>query len=115
MGDYSSGIRSQVENALKAHQFEPKTQMVLGGNEAIRLGVMQNLGIAVTTISTVLTEIEEGKIALLNVKGFPLIRHWYLATPKDRTLSLAAEKMIQLIRNEAEKTSQKAFALIENA
>lgn len=115
MRESGSGIRHQVESVFKEHQFEPKTKMVLGGNEAIRLGVMQNLGIAAASIPTVLSEIEEGKIALLNVKGFPLMRHWYLSHPKDRTLSLAAEKLIQLIHGQAKKTSQEAFALIESS
>jgi DNA-binding transcriptional LysR family regulator len=110
-----SGIRNQIDRAFEEAHFTPSSTLVLGGNEAVRLGLLQNLGIAVVSLPTVMNEIESGQLTLLNVHGFPLLRHWYIAHPKDRTLSLAAETVIDLLRQKGEEISQKAFRLIEQS
>ncbi|BCN92516.1 LysR family transcriptional regulator [Thiomicrorhabdus immobilis] len=109
MRETGSGIRSQVEKVFQEFEFQPQIKMVLGGNEAIRLGLLQNLGITVASVPTLMEEITQGRISILDVKGFPINRHWYLAYPRGKVLSIAAEKMIELLRIEGEKLSQKAF------
>lgn len=109
MRETGSGIRAQLEKVFAAAQFEPRVKMVLGGNEAIRLGLLQNLGISITSIPTLLDEITQNKIAILNVEGFPIYRHWYLAYPKGKVLSIAAQKLIELLRAEGRLLSSKAF------
>lgn len=71
--------------------------------------MLQNLGITVASVPTLMEEINQGKIAILNVKGFPINRHWYLAYPKGKVLSIAAEKLIELLKKEGEKLSELAF------
>lgn len=109
MRETGSGIRSQVEKVFQEFEFQPQIKMVLGGNEAIRLGLLQNLGITVASVPTLMEEITQGRISILDVKGFPINRHWYLAYPRGKVLSIAAEKMIELLKIEGEKLSQKAF------
>ncbi|MDG6778377.1 LysR substrate-binding domain-containing protein [Thiomicrorhabdus sp. zzn3] len=109
MRETGSGIRAQVEKVFQSFDFKPSVKMVLGSNEAIRLGLMQNLGITVASIPTLLNEIERGEIAILKVKGFPINRHWYLAYPNGKVLSIAAEKLIELLKREGESLSEQAF------
>ena len=109
MRETGSGIRAQLEKVFAAAHFEPRVKMVLGGNEAIRLGLLQNLGISITSIPTLMDEINQNEIAILNVQGFPIHRHWYLAYPKGKVLSLAAEKLIELLQAEGQLLSSKAF------
>ena len=109
MRETGSGIRAQIEKVFEEFVFEPHIKMVLGGNEAIRLGLLQNLGITVASIPTLMEEIVQGRIKILDVKGFPINRHWYLAYPKGKVLSIAAEKMIELLKVEGQNLSQKAF------
>lgn len=109
MRETGSGIRAQIEKVFEEFEFQPNIKMVLGGNEPIRLGLLQNLGITVASVPTLMEEIHQGKIALLNVKGFPINRHWYLAYPKGKVLSIAAEKLIELLTLEGEKLSEMAF------
>lgn len=111
MRETGSGIRAQIDNVFKQFDFQPKIKMVLGGNEAIRLGLLQSLGITVASIPTLMKEIEGGEISILNVKGFPINRHWYLTYPKGKDQSIAAEKMIELLKIEGQKMSDKAFSL----
>lgn len=109
MRESGSGIRSHVEKVFAEFSFEPEVKMVLGGNEAIRLGLLQNLGITVASVPTLMNEINMGDLAILNVKGFPINRHWYLAYPKGKVLSLAASKLIELLKAEGESLSERAF------
>lgn len=110
MRESGSGIRSHIEKVFSDFSFEPDVKMVLGGNEAIRLGLLQNLGITVASIPTLMNEINVGDLAILNVKGFPIHRHWYLAYPKGKTLSLAANKLIELLKVEGKNLSERAFS-----
>ena len=109
MRETGSGIRAQIDKVFAEFEFQPHIKMVLGGNEAIRLGLLQNLGVTVASVPTLMEEIGQGKIKILDVKGFPINRHWYLAYPKGKVLSIAAEKMIELLKVEGQRLSQKAF------
>ena len=102
MREEGSGIRSQLEKVFEEKGFEPRIEMVLGGNEVIRLGLLQNLGITVAAVATLMKEIDAGEISILNVEGFPINRHWYLAYPKGKVLSIAAEELIKLLKQEGE-------------
>lgn len=109
MRETGSGIRAQVEKVFDQFDFQPSVKMVLGGNEALRLGLLQNLGITVTSVPTLMNEINRGEIAILNVRGFPINRHWYLTYPNGKILSIAAEKLIELLKLEGESLSAQAF------
>lgn len=110
MRETGSGIRAQVEKVFNEFDFHPSVKMVLGGNEAIRLGLLQNLGITVASVPTLMNEINRDEIAILKVQGFPVNRHWYLAYPTGKILSIAAEKLIELLKEEGKKLSEQAFS-----
>ena len=98
MRERGSGIRKQVEHVFQQQGFEPNIKMVLGGNEAIRLGLRENLGVTVASLPTLMDEIESGEVVVLNVEGFPLMRHWYLAWPEGKALSLASRLLIDRLK-----------------
>ncbi len=110
MRETGSGIRAQIEKVFEEKQFQPRIQMVLGGNEVIRLGLLQSLGVTVTAVSTLMKEINAGEISILNVEGFPINRHWYLVYPKGKVLSIAAEELIKLLKEEGEVFSKEVFS-----
>jgi len=101
MREKGSGIRKQVEHVFQQQGFEPNIKMVLGGNEAIRLGLRENLGVTVASLPTLMDEIESGEVVVLNVEGFPLMRHWYLAWPEGKALSLASRLLIDGLKKAA--------------
>jgi DNA-binding transcriptional LysR family regulator len=109
MREVGSGIRSQVEKVFQQLRFQPRLQMVLGGNEVMRLGLLQGLGVTVTAVSTLIKEIDAGEISILDVEGFPINRHWYLAYPKGKVLSIAAEELINLLKLEGKSFSKQVF------
>lgn len=101
MREKGSGMRAQIEAVFAKHHYTPNIKMILGGNEVVRLGLLQNLGVTVAAVATLLDEIEREEIVVLDVEGFPIHRQWYLVFPKGKSLSMAAQKLIELLRQEA--------------
>ncbi|GAB4368548.1 MAG: LysR family transcriptional regulator CbbR [Kiloniellaceae bacterium] len=69
----------------------------MGTNETIKQAVMAGLGIAIISAHTCHTELAEGKLALLQAEGLPLVRQWFLIHRSDRALTKAAEVLRQFI------------------
>lgn len=109
MREQGSGIRAHVDKIFDEFRFSPKIKMMLGSNEAIRLGLLQDLGITVTSIPTIMEEISRQELAILDVSGFPINRHWYLAYPSGKILSIAAEKFIEILHQESKQSSLSAL------
>jgi DNA-binding transcriptional LysR family regulator len=109
MREHGSGIRSHIEKVFEREGFNPNIKMELGGNESIRLGLLQNLGVSIASIPTLIDDIDRGDLAVLDVKGFPIMRHWYLAYPKGKSLSIAAERLIELLKQEGKSLSYDSY------
>ncbi len=111
MRESGSGIRSHIEKVFEREGFVPNIKMVLGGNESIRLGLLQNLGISIASLPTLTDEIQRGDLVVLDVEGFPIMRHWYLSYPKGKSLSIAAERLIELLQAEGAELKYQNFIL----
>lgn len=96
-----SGVRAHIERVFNDLGFIAKHQVVLGSNEVIRLGLLENMGIAVVALPTLLQEFERKEIVLLKVKNFPILRHWYLVYPKGKVLSQIAQQFIITMEKES--------------
>ncbi|MCF6321569.1 MAG: LysR family transcriptional regulator [Rhizobiaceae bacterium] len=96
-----SGTRQAVERMLAEQGLEFTPYMVLGNAEAIKQGVMAGLGISVLSRRNLSLELSEKHIAILDVKGFPLIRRWYAVHLRGKKLSLTARTFLDFILNES--------------
>jgi len=85
-----SGTRRAAERFFDEHGIAPPARMELGSNEAIKQTVAGGLGIAVLPEMTLQGELATGELVRLDVRGFPLCRHWYVAHPEGKTLTPAA-------------------------
>lgn len=86
-----SGTRSLFEyflgdTAIRRAQFG----IELGSNESIKQAVMAGLGIALISAHTIAAEIADGRLALIDVEGLPIVRQWFVVNRTDRPLSAAA-------------------------
>ena len=89
-----SGMRDATFKAFDAKGLEPKVRMELGSNEAIKHSIVGGLGLSVMSLHTVLLEGIDGPVAILDVEGFPIMRHWYMVYPKGKELSLVASTFL---------------------
>ena len=86
-----SGTRLTSERYFASHGIEPPTRLEVSSHEAIKQTVAGGLGLAVVSASTVVAELALGELVQLDVQGFPLVRHWYVVTPRGKRLSAAAQ------------------------
>ncbi len=85
-----SGTRLTTERFFAAHGITLRNRLEVGSNEAIKQTVAGGLGLAVLSSTTVVAELALKELVLLEVQGFPLIRHWHVVYPKGKKLSAAA-------------------------
>ena len=89
-----SGTRLATERHFAEHGLKLKVRMELGSNEAIKQAIAGGLGVSVLSRHTLVLEGEDGLLQPLDVKGFPLLRKWYVAYPTGKHLSAVAEAFI---------------------
>lgn len=90
-----SGTRLTTERFFAEQGFSPLNRLEVGSNEAIKQTVAGGLGLAVLSATTVVSELALGELVQLDVKGFPLIRRWYVVVPRGKRLSPAAQAFKQ--------------------
>ncbi|MBA3032965.1 MAG: LysR family transcriptional regulator [Gammaproteobacteria bacterium] len=89
-----SGTRLATERHFAEHGFKLKVRMELGSNEAIKQAIAGGLGVSVLSSHAIALE-GSGVLQPLDVKGFPLMRQWYVAYPKGKHLSAVAESFLE--------------------
>ncbi len=97
--EHGSGTRLAIEKVFKERGFPLRIKMELGSNEAIKQAVAGGLGLSVLSMSTLNLDIAQRDIAVLDVEGFPIMRSWYLVTPKDKQISVVARAFMDFLRN----------------
>lgn len=85
-----SGTRSAMERFFREREITIQTGMEMTSNEAIKQSVMAGMGLGLVSAHTLELELEAGRLVVLNVTGFPIMRHWYLVHRKGKRLSPVA-------------------------
>ena len=96
-----SGTRSAMERFFAERGLAIQSSMEMSSNEAIRQAVQAGLGLAVLALQTLEMELAFNRLAVLNVEGFPIMRHWYLVHRADKRLSPVAQAFKQFVLTEA--------------
>jgi len=97
-----SGTRIAMERFFSEHGVSLQTGMEMTSNEAIKQAVEAGLGLGIVSIHTLTLELEVGRLVLLEVEGFPILRHWYVVHRKGKRLSPIALAFRQFVLSEAE-------------
>ncbi len=85
-----SGTRITSERFFATHGMTLKARMELGSTEAIKQAVAAGLGLAVISSHALTLDWSSGEFAILDVQGFPILRHWHLVHPQGKQLSVVA-------------------------
>lgn len=105
-----SGTRLAMENFFAAEQVEPKRGMVMGSNETIKQAVIAGLGLGFISLHTLALELKAGELAVLDVKGMPLMRTWYAAHLRSKNLSPATAAFKDFLVSQAGPFLDAAFS-----
>lgn len=67
----------------------------IGSNETIKQAVMAGMGIALISAHTCAAELADGRLALIEAEGLPIVRQWFVIRRADKRLLPAADALWQ--------------------
>jgi DNA-binding transcriptional LysR family regulator len=70
-------------------------------NEAIKQAVQAGMGLGIMSLHTAELELETKRLSVLDVQGFPIMRHWHIVHRKNKRLSSAALAFREFLLKEA--------------
>lgn len=88
--EQGSGTRGVVERFFSSHKLALPVHMSMDTNEAIKQSVQAGMGIGIISRHGIELELETKRLVILDVKHFPIIRHWYIVRRKNKRPSNAA-------------------------
>ena len=101
--EQGSGTRSAMERVFAKYNIQPRISMEMETNEAIKQAVQAGMGLGILSLHSIELELETGRLAMLNVEHFPLLRHWFVAHRSNKRLSSAALAFKDFLLVEAKK------------
>ncbi len=97
-----SGTRIAMERFFSERGVHLRSDMEMSSNEAIKQAVEAGLGLGIVSIHTLAAELETGRLHVLDVEGFPILRHWYVVHRKGKRLSPVGATFKTMVLQEAE-------------
>jgi DNA-binding transcriptional LysR family regulator len=106
MRESGSGTRKVVQQLFEEHDLALKVRLELSSNEAIKQAIVGGLGISVLSIHTLALEGTNGPLAVLDVQGFPIDRHWYAIYPAGKQISIIAQTFVNYLQTEGKQMAE---------
>jgi DNA-binding transcriptional LysR family regulator len=88
--EVGSGTRINADEFFRQQGAQLSVGMELGDNSAVKEAVAAGLGIALLSRHAIRMELALRRLVVLDVKGLPLRRQWYVVHRQDKRLSRAA-------------------------
>jgi LysR family transcriptional regulator, low CO2-responsive transcriptional regulator len=104
MREAGSGTRKAIERLFHDHGLEIRPRLELGSNEAIKQAILADLGISALSCHA-LTLHQPDQFAVLDVEGFPILRHWYAVYPVGRQISRVARAFLDFLLDQRSSPS----------
>ncbi|MFO0387972.1 MAG: LysR family transcriptional regulator [bacterium] len=96
-----SGTRLALDQYLSESGIRLQHLQEMTSNESIKQAVMAGMGLALISQHTIGLECQTGHLAVLDIKGLPVVRTWYVVHLADRSLSPAAQLFQQYMQEQA--------------
>jgi LysR family transcriptional regulator, low CO2-responsive transcriptional regulator len=106
MREPGSGTRKAVQRLFDAQGLPMRVKLDLGSNEAIKQAIAGGMGLSVLSKHTLALEGVNNQLAILDVEGFPIERHWYVVHPSGKQLSAIAKAFYDYLMNEGKQVAQ---------
>jgi DNA-binding transcriptional LysR family regulator len=110
MREPGSGTRQAMERFFAEHGVSIRHGMQMTRNEAIKQAVRAGLGLSVVSEHTIELELATGKLVMLDVLGFPILRQWHLVYRRGKRLSPAARAFREFVLSDARSLAKAALS-----
>jgi len=101
--EIGSGTRMAAERFFDEAGTRLTTAMEMSSNEAIKQAVQAGLGLGVVSVHTLEMELALERLVILDVQGFPILRHWYAVHRQGKRFSAVAQAFLNFVMDEAEQ------------
>ena len=101
MREPGSGTRQAMERFFDDHGLKIRQGMEMTRAEAIKQAVRAGMGLAIVSTHTIELEVETGRLVVLDVEEFPILRRWYVVYRKGKRLSPVAEAFRNFVTDES--------------
>ena len=89
-----SGTRAAMERFFEEKGIAPRTRIEMSSNEAIKQSVEAGLGLGMVSAHTVELELGAGRLALLDVESFPILKRWFVVHRQGKRLSATTRAFV---------------------
>src|SRR5258708_9443215 len=102
-----SATRLPMEQAFAESGVVPRIEMEIASNETIKQAVAAGFGLGFLSAHAVQQELALGRLAVIAVKGFPVMRQWYVVHRRDRRLPPITEAFQRFVVKEGARLIRK--------
>ncbi|MBU6462757.1 MAG: LysR family transcriptional regulator [Bradyrhizobium sp.] len=95
--EVGSGTRLLMEGLFDANGLNPKIGMEMGSNETVKQAVIAGLGVAFISAHTVASELDDGRLVMLDIEGLPVVRQWFVVRRKDKIMLPPAQAVLDFM------------------
>ncbi|HEY7987374.1 MAG TPA: LysR family transcriptional regulator [Methylophilaceae bacterium] len=99
--EQGSGTRVAMERFFAEQDIELTTGSEMSTNEGIKQAVQAGMGLGILSLDAAALEIETGRLRVLKVQAFPIMRHWYIVYRKGKKLSSTEKAFKEFLIQEA--------------
>jgi DNA-binding transcriptional LysR family regulator len=86
-----------MDQAFAEAGIVPRIEMEIASNETIKQAVAAGFGLGFLSGHCVEQEVALGRLAIVRVEGFPVMRLWYVVHRRGRRLPLIAEAFAKFL------------------
>jgi len=92
-----------MDQAFAEARIPPRIDMEIASNETIKQAVAAGFGLGFLSAHCVQQELALGRLAVVRVKGFPVMRLWYVVQRRGRRLPRVAQAFREFLVEEGER------------
>lgn len=96
-----SGTRNAMERFFTEQQITINRGMETDTSEAIKQAVQAGMGLGIMSRHTIELELITNRLMILDVQGFPIMRHWHIVHRKNKRFSRVAKTFKEFLLKEA--------------
>jgi DNA-binding transcriptional LysR family regulator len=103
MREQGSGTRTSVERFMAEHGVTLAAGMEMNTNEAVKQGVEVGLGLGIVSAHTIEREVHDGRLVILDVESFPIVRQWFMVHRAGKRLTGVGLAFEEFVRSEGHR------------
>ncbi len=98
-----SATHLAMDQAFSEARIAPRVDMEIASNETIKQAVAAGFGLGFLSAHAVQQELALGRLAVVRVKGFPVMRLWYVVQLRGRRLPAVAQAFRDFLVRDGER------------